>query len=331
MFKLLIAALTAVTLLTVSACSPLVNYPGADISAARIEKTHFITADGSLLPLRSWLPRDTPVKAVIIALHGFNDYSNFFTSSGDFLSSRGIACYAYDQRGFGSAPGRGLWAGVEAYTKDLTAFAAVVRKLHHNIPLYVLGDSMGGAVTIVSLTGSNPPDVDGAILVAPAVWGRDTMPWYQRWLLAVGSHTVPWMELTGKGIKITPSDNIEMLRKLGRDPLVIKATRIDTMYGLTNLMDAALARAKQLNLPTLVQYGEHDQIIPKKPMLLMLEEMPTTTRKAFYKNGYHMLLRDLQGEKPLTDIAAWIADHTLPLPYGTDRWQGTEIADTIRK
>jgi alpha-beta hydrolase superfamily lysophospholipase len=181
------------------------------------------------------------------------------------------------------------------------------------------------------MTGSNPPDVDGVILVAPAVWGRDTMPWYQRWLLAVGSHSVPWMELTGKGLKITPSDNIEMLRKLGRDPLVIKATRIDTMYGLTNLMDAALVKAKQLKLPTLVQYGEHDQIIPKKPLFLMLENMPATTRKAFYKNGYHMLLRDLQGEKPLTDIAAWIADHTRPLPYGTDTWQGAGIAENIRK
>jgi alpha-beta hydrolase superfamily lysophospholipase len=331
MIPLLFAALTAVTMLAISACSPLVNYPGADITAAKIEKTQFITTDGSLLPLRSWLPRDTPVKAVIIALHGFNDYSNFFTSSGNFLSSRGIACYAYDQRGFGAAPGRGLWAGVEAYTNDLTAFAAVVRKLHHDIPLYVLGDSMGGAVTIVAMTGSNPPDVDGAILVAPAVWGRDTMPWYQRWLLAVGSHTVPWMELTGKGIKITPSDNIEMLRKLGRDPLVIKATRIDTMYGLTNLMDAALVKAKQLKLPTLVQYGEHDQVIPRKPLFLMLEQMPATTRKAFYKNGYHMLLRDLQGEKPLTDIAAWIADHTRPLPYGTDTWQGAGTAENIRK
>jgi alpha-beta hydrolase superfamily lysophospholipase len=182
---------------------------------------------------------------------------------------------------------------------------------------------MGGAVTIAAMTGSRPPNVNGVILVAPAVWGRDTMPWYQSWLLAVTAHTVPWMELTGKGLKIKPSDNIEMLRGLGRDPLVIKATRIDTMHGLTNLMDTALARAQQLRLPTLVQYGEHDQVIPEKPTLLMLEKMPVSTKKAFYKNGYHMLLRDLQGEKPLADIVAWITDHNRPLPYGSDTWHGS--------
>ena len=147
------------------------------------------------------------------------------------------------------------------------------------------------------------------------------MPWYQRWLLAVASHTVPWLTLTGKGLKIVPSDNTEMLRGLGRDPLVIKATRVETLYGLTNLMDTALARADRLQLPTLVQYGRHDQVIPPEPTFLMLEKAPKTTRKAFYDQGYHMLLRDLQGEKPLADIAAWVHDRSKPLRFGTETWQ----------
>jgi alpha-beta hydrolase superfamily lysophospholipase len=260
------------------------------------------------------------VKAAIIALHGFNDYSNAFATAGNYLSRHGIACYAYDQRGFGGAPGRGFWSGSMVYTADLTSFAREIRTRHPGLPLYVVGESMGGAVTIVAMTGINPPAVDGIILVAPAVWGRPTMPWYQRWLLAVSSHTVPWMELTGKGLHISPSDNREMLRALGRDPLIIKGTRIDALFGLTNLMDDALARAEKLQLPVLVQYGRHDQVIPQKPMLQMLAQQPATTRTAFYEQGYHMLLRDLQAEKPLADIVAWITDHATPLPFSTDTW-----------
>jgi len=112
-----------------------------------------------------------------------------------------------------------------------------------------------------------------------------------------------------------------MRRALGRDPLVIKATRIDAMYGLTNLMDEALARAGELRVPTLVQYGKNDQIIPREPTLLMLDKMPKTTRKAFYKQGYHMLLRDLKAEQPLADIVSWISDRNGSLPYGADRWE----------
>jgi alpha-beta hydrolase superfamily lysophospholipase len=319
--RLSISGTIAVTLLILSACSPQVNRPGKQVVEPKIINGLFVTGDGSMLPVRNWLPKKTPAKAVIVALHGFNDYSNFFTSSGNFLIRYGIACYAYDQRGFGGAPGRGFWAGTEAYTNDLSCFVKEIRKRHTGVPLYVLGESMGGAVTIVAMTGSNPPNVDGVILVAPAVWGRETMPWYQRWLLAVASHTIPWMQLTGKSLHISPSDNTEMLHSLSRDPQFIKATRIDAVYGLTNLMDDALSRAEKLQLPTLVQYGENDQVIPKEPIFIMLEKMPKSTRKAFYKQGYHMLLRDLQGEKPLTDIESWIADHNNPLPYGKSDWK----------
>jgi len=318
--RLLMAVITAAAFILSSACSPLVNIPGKPVMQPKLAQDHFSAADGTILPVRSWLPKTTPVKAVVIALHGFNDYSNSFVSTGNFLSMQGIACYAYDQRGFGLSPERGVWSGVAAYTDDLTAFVCEVRKLYPGLPLYVLGESMGGAVTIVAVTGNNQPPVDGIILVAPAVWGRETMPWYQRWLLAVTAHTVPWMKLSGSGLNITPSDNLEMRRALSRDPLVIKDTRIDSMYGLTNLMDQALINARRIQLPTLIVYGKRDQVIPKEPTFRMLSKVPQTARKAFYENGYHMLLRDLQREKPLSDIAVWIADKNSALPFGTDSW-----------
>lgn len=304
----------------ISGCAPQVNKPRNWVNEPQIKNSQYFTGDGAALPIRSWLPEKTPAKAVLVALHGFNDYSNAFSFPADYLSRHGIACYAYDQRGFGNAPERGLWAGIDTYAADLTGFTKELRKLYPDTPLYILGESMGGAITIVAMTGNNPPDADGAILVAPAVWARKTMPWYQRWLLAVASNTVPWLELSGKGLGVIPSDNIEMRKTLGRDPLVIKATRVDTLYGLSNLMDEALARADKLHIPALVQYGKKDQVIPKEPTFLMLEKVPSTTRKAFYDQGYHMLLRDLQREKPLADIAAWVADHNQPLPYGKEQW-----------
>jgi acylglycerol lipase len=76
----------------------------------RFTDSAFIAADGARLPLRHWLP-DGPVKAVILALHGFGDYSHGFSMPATRWAARGIATFAYDQRGFGGAPGRGLWAG----------------------------------------------------------------------------------------------------------------------------------------------------------------------------------------------------------------------------
>src|SRR3546814_3279572 len=60
----------------------------------------------------------------------FNDYSNAFADSGPALAAQGLEVYAYDQRGFGEAPHRGLWPGVEALTGDLTTAAGLLRQRH---------------------------------------------------------------------------------------------------------------------------------------------------------------------------------------------------------
>ena len=47
--------------------------------------------------------------------------------------------------------------------------------------------------------------------------------------------------LTGRGLQVQASDNIADAAGAGRDPLVLKGARIDTVYGLVDLMDDALA------------------------------------------------------------------------------------------
>jgi len=319
----LFVRLVALAMLLVAACAPFVNAPGQPVGTPVLGADGFRAADGALLPVKSWLPDKGPPKAVIVALHGFNDYSSFFVSPALYLANAGIASYAYDQRGFGAAPGPGLWPGTAALTGDLMAFVKLIRARHPGVPLYLLGDSMGGAVIMVAATRADPPKADGVVLVAPAVWGRATMPWYQRFALWLGAHTIPSAEITGQSLRIKPSDNIEMLRALGRDPLVLKATRIDAVWGLVDLMDAALDGAKGLTEPALILYGEKDEIIPRRPTRAMLKRLPeaarATRRVAIYPEGYHMLLRDMGSETAWKDILGWMADREKPLPSGADQ------------
>ena len=245
--------------------------------------------------------------AVVLALHGFNDYSNAFQDFAAYCSERGIAVHAYDQRGFGANLDRGRWPGNGRLTSDLRDAVARLRQIYGETPLYVLGESMGGAVAIVTATGERPLDVDGVILSAPAVWGGEHMNVFYRLTLWFASTLAPGWTLTGRGLDIQPSDNIEMLRAFSADPLVIKATRTSSIAGLVALMDQALASAPQMDQDLLLLIGEKDDIVPPGALEDFRSRLlPTRSTAISYPDGYHMLLRDLQRMTVFEDIVTWI-------------------------
>ena len=310
---LVIAALMA------GCASPRLQESAGVLGHARLGVEEAIMADGYRLPLRRWGDTERP-RALVLALHGFNDYGNAFATLGPYLATQGIGTFAYDQRGFGSTAQRGLWGGEQRLIADLETLTRLLRKRHPGIPLYLLGESMGGAV-IIAAAAQADTGADGIILVAPAIWSRDTMNPLQSWVLEVAAHTLPALVLTGRGLNIRPSDNRDMLRAYGADPLVIKETRVDALWGVTNLMDLALTGAERLPGPTLVLYGEHDEIIPDDAFCALLDRIPAQRwgiRLVLYRKGWHMLTRDLQGKRVMADIAAWLRKQDGQLPSGEE-------------
>jgi alpha-beta hydrolase superfamily lysophospholipase len=302
------------------------------VTEARLTQDAMIAADGAVLPLRRWLPEGEP-RAVMLALHGFNDYSNAFALPAPDLTAHGIAVYAYDQRGFGKAPDPGGWAGAAAMSDDAMTALRLLAKRYPKTPLFLLGESMGGAVAMLTVTrpdmhAADAPKLAGTILVAPAVWARRRMTLLERSALWVASHIVPWLPVNGSGLNIWPSDNVEMLRALSRDPLVIKDTQVGTLDGLVDLMDEAYLAAPHLTGPVLLLYGQHDEVVPPKPaydVMAAIDGRPGVTC-ALYPKGYHMLLRDRHADVPLADIVAWIDKPGATLPSGGDRLAAAAIA-----
>lgn len=284
------------------------------------------TADGADLPLRRFLPSGGDPTAVIVAVHGFNDYSAAFGDPGLFFRRRGIALYAYDQRGFGDAPLRGRWAGQDRMVEDLATVVDLVRAAHPGKPVFVMGESMGGALTMVAAAEPGRLNADGIILVAPAVRGRATLTWLQRAVLDTVSSLFPWLSVTAEGFRITPSDNYRMLVQLSRDPLIIKRTRADAVRGLVDLMDSASRAVGHLALPALILAGARDEVITPGPTCRMLTRLaprpPAAWRFVLYPRGYHMLLRDKEADLVMTDIARWMEDRSAPLPSGFERLTG---------
>lgn len=296
-------------LAVVSACAPQSQTRGPVTQEAALFADRFITEDGASLGLQVWqAPPEEPLRGVVIGIHGMNDYSQAFALPGPWFAEQGYTLYAYDQRGFGRSPDRGIWSSTETKIADLATLVSLVRARHPDVPLHLIGISMGGAVTMSALNAWPSLEVETATLVAPAVWGwRNMNPVYKS-TLWISAHLMPGKTLSGSRLEIWPSDNIDMLRALSRDPLGIRETRIDAIYGLVGLMDRAYGAAGDLPVPTLLLYGEKDEVIPPRPMEAAAERFGCDTVFLRYPEGYHMLMRDLQREVVWTDVLAFMEE-----------------------
>ena len=312
----------AFLLLTLSACAPMLRQqastPPAGFRGPHFESTAVVSFDGARLGLSTWEAKDTPW-AVIVAAHGMNDYANAFHIAGPVWAAEGVTTIAYDQRGFGRSPLRGVWAGADLMMEDLRTVTALARAKYPHAIIAVAGESMGGSVAAAAFASDNPPAADRLILMSPGVWGFKSQPlpnktalWLAANLTASKVYTPPrWLTS-----HIYPPDNREELIAMGRDPLMIWGARSDTLYGLVKLMDRAAHEVGEDRLPTLYLYGAKDDIIPKHAAFAAVKRLRPADRTAYYAAGHHLLTRDHEGPVVMGDILSFIRDPEAALPSG---------------
>jgi|KBSSwiStaDraftv2_1062776.scaffolds.fasta_scaffold23809_5 acylglycerol lipase len=325
--------LVIIAALMLTACTPLVvqqaGAPGATFQGPRLDADSVVTFDGARLGLTRWDARGEPW-AVVVAVHGMNDYANAFHFAAEAWAEQGVTTYAYDQRGFGRSPQRGIWGGRALMDEDLRTVVALVRGRHPNALIAVAGESMGGSVALETFASDRPPAADRLVLMSPGVWGWATQPLPNKTLLWLAAR------FTGPKVyeppdwltkKIHPTDNREELVAMGRDPLMVWGARSDTLYGLVSMMQRASEAAGKASVPTLYLYGAHDQIIPKKAAFRAARQLKPSDRSAYYAQGWHLLTRDHARAQVIADILAFLRDPNAPLPSGAPTIPGTATRD----
>jgi acylglycerol lipase len=312
-----LSALFAVTF-AVTACAEHLAPPGPAVGPPAEAPDAFVMSDGTRLPYRTWLPDSDPW-AVVLALHGMNDSRDAWEYPAPGFAAQGVAVYAPDQRGFGGTAVRGYWPGTAALVDDARTMALLMHQRYPHAKLFLMGESMGAAVLMCLATAPDPPPADGYVLVAPAVWGRAEMNVFLRAGLWMFANLIPGFAVTGAVARKVASDNREAIKRLSEDPLTIHETRFDTVRGLVDLMDAALAAAPRFHAPALFLYGGKDELIPDEATAATWRGLPEGPVRAFYPAGYHLLLRDHDRITPIDDILYWMRHPEMGLPSGGDR------------
>lgn len=259
-------------------------------------------SDGAPLALSRWRTQGPP-QAVMLALHGFGDHAgSTFGEAGPWWAARGVEVWAYDQRGFGRNGSRGRWPGAWRLIADCAAAARAVRAARPVPPLTVLGHSMGGGVALAALGEGRLPDVDRAVLAAPAAAGGAAIGSAARLGAWAAAAAAPDRRFSGRGVvRIRATDNDAALQALREDALYLSGATPREILGLIRVMDRAAAAAPRVRVPLLHLHGARDQVTPAGPARRAVSAAPGLVPSEDYVDGWHLLLRDRQREATWRD------------------------------
>jgi alpha-beta hydrolase superfamily lysophospholipase len=281
---------------------------GEDAGPATVAQAHhqgrFEGAGGVSLFRQRWRPAGH-TRAALLNIHGLGDHSGLYPTLVDHCMTRGFVLHSHDLRGNGRSPGQRAYVERwEEYREDLARFVDLVRAEEPALPLYLLGNSLGGLI-VLDYALHRPDGLRGVIAVSPPL-GRLGVP-------------APLLALGRVLSRVWPRFSIRTgmdLSGLARDPAVVETVLADPLFHrvtarLSTEVVAAIGRvqegAPRFPLPLLVLHGSADRMVPPDGSRRFVPRVGHPDHELReYPGAYHVLFADLDRERVLADLERWI-------------------------
>ena len=270
----------------------------------------FSGARGLELYYQRWKP-DHQAKAVVALVHGFREHSGRYVPMAEHLTSHGYAVYCFDHRGHGRSPGqRGHIDAWAEYRGDTEAFLALIRREAPDLPLFLLGHSMGALIALDFLL-FHPEGLRGAVISGAPLEPIDATKPVQLFVARVLSRIRPRLSMTSKFGGEAVSRDPEVVRAYDTDPLVHNQSSVRWGMEFLATIDRVKARAAEVKLPILMLHGGSDPIVSPDGSRRFFEQIGSADKELkVYPERLHEPHNDIGREQVLSDIASWLDGHS---------------------
>ena len=263
-----------------------------------------------------------------MAIHGYNDYSNSFKIPAEYLSKSNIFTFSFDLDGFGRNDNSSFWFPLSVHKQVIKEELLKLKKQYPKKKIFLLGESMGGAIITSLMTNDRKLPIDGAVLVAPAMWNFSESNFFKSLFMSLVSKLFPNLKVSSKGwVEVQASDNQEVLKELSKDKYFIHHPNLKSLNGIIELMDESYKDAKkffsQPSYNTLVVIPIKDEIVPRKPLIELLEATKIksydfSSNFLIFESNYHMILRDIKGDNVTEEIKKCVLEGKTKKPKNFD-------------
>jgi alpha-beta hydrolase superfamily lysophospholipase len=270
----------------------------------RIE-AHLRGSDGARLFRRTWLG-ERPHRAMVL-VHGYAEHSGRYEELATWFAARGVAVHGYDQRGHGRSAGpRGHVARFAEFLDDLQVFLETVRHEHTDLPLTLVGHSMGGLVTAAYLI-ERKPTISSAVLSGAALALGRGVSRLRAAAARVLRLAAPRLTLDSgldpDGLSRDPG----VVRRYLEDPLVFRTVTTSLAAEMLAAIPRVAARGGEVEVPLLGLHGEDDRLCPLQGSRAFFASVGSAgSAMRVYPGLRHEIFNEPEREKVYEDLWSWL-------------------------
>jgi len=201
---------------------------------------------------------------------------------------------------------------VELAVADLDAVVDLASERHPGVPIFLLGHSMGGALSIAYAV-RHQERLAGLILSAPLA-AMEAVSTVQRVIGSVLSRIAPQLGIVAIDAAAVSRDP-EVVADYEADPLNFHAKLpARTVAELVNVVERFPDDASTLRLPILALHGTADRLTPIAGTHTVIERAASQDKRMIeYEGLFHEILNEPEREQVVADITAWLEAHVAPV------------------
>lgn len=263
---------------------------------------------GLKIATKSWQPSGKP-RGVMILIHGFNAHSGYMVWPAEQLSANGFACYALDLRGRGKSEGERFYVEeFSDYLTDVNTLVTGARAENPGLPVYVLGHSAGGVIAS-SYVFEHQSEIAGLICHSFAF--DVGLPHLVQLALQGVSHIAPHLHVFSLN-NVDFSRDPKAVAAMNNDPLIAKeAQPAETAAEMLKAAERLKDNMPQFKVPVLIIHGTEDKATRPAGSQYFFDHTGSADKTLkLYEGHYHDLLNDVDKEKVMADIQAWLDSRT---------------------
>ncbi len=271
-------------------------------------ETTFSNNDNFELFEQTWPCKDA--RGVVLITHGIAEHSSRYAHVAQSLVEAGYLVVGFDLRGHGKSSGKRTYINsFQDYLNDLQAVLDRVQETYRDLPLFLLGHSMGGAIVARFLI-ERKPAVAGAILSAPSVKISDDISPFLQKISGIISAILPKLPV----VKLDSAS-------ISKDPAVVKAYDDDplnyrggvlarTGAEMLNTTRVIQANAGAIDLPLLILHGSEDKLADVSGSKMLDEKVSSNDKTLkIYDGLFHEILNEPERDQVKADIINWLNAH----------------------